>query len=103
MPLVPWFWPACALLVVAGIGASAFANMQTSLIIMHAPPAMRSRLMGLLTVCIGMGPWGILLVGILAGLFGPLIAIVTLSLVGFAAVLWCGLYWKRREKQDVTP
>ncbi|MSP05170.1 MAG: MFS transporter [Acetobacteraceae bacterium] len=101
MPLIPWFWPACALLVVAGIGASAFANMQTSLIIMHAPPAMRSRLMGLLTVCIGMGPWGILLVGILAGLFGPLIAIDALMLAGFTSVAWCGLYWKRREKRDV--
>lgn len=100
MPFVPWFWPACALLVVAGIGASAFANMQTSLIILHAPAAMRSRLMGLLTVCIGMGPWGILLAGGLSGLFGPLIAINIISLAGFAAVLWCGLYWKRREKQD---
>lgn len=100
MPFVPWFWPACALLVVAGIGASAFANMQTSLIILHAPASMRSRLMGLLTVCIGMGPWGILLVGGLSGIFGPLLAIEIISLVGFAAVLWCGLYWKRREKHE---
>ena len=102
MPLTPWFWPACALLVVAGIGASAFANMQTSLIILHAPPAMRSRLMGLLTVCIGMGPWGILLAGTLAGLFGPLVAIDTIAFAGFASVAWCGLYWKRREKQEAT-
>ena len=103
MPFVPWFWPACALLVVAGIGASAFANMQTSLIILHAPAHMRSRLMGLLTVCIGMGPWGILLVGALAGLFGPLVAIDMIALIGFLSVLWCGLYWKRREREDTRP
>lgn len=103
MPFVPWFWAACGLLVVAGVGASAFANMQTSLIILHAPPSMRSRLMGLLTVCIGMGPWGILLVGILSGVFGPLIAIDIIALTGFASVLWCGLYWKRRETGEMRP
>ncbi len=100
MPLMPWFWLACSLLVAAGIGASAFANMQTSLIILHAPPQMRSRLMGLLTVCIGMGPWGILLVGGLSGVFGPRVAIDMIAITGFASVMWCGLYWKRRENQD---
>ena len=66
MPLAPVFPLACALLVLGGFGSAAFANMQTSLIITHAPPHIRSRLMGLLTVCIGAGPVGILLVGTLA-------------------------------------
>ena len=66
MPLVPAFSLACILLVAGGIGSAAFANMQTSLIVLHAPAHIRSRLMGLLTVCIGMGPLGILLVGVLA-------------------------------------
>ena len=63
MPLSPGFAVAFALLTVGGIGSAAFANMQTSLIIVHAPAHVRSRLMGLLTVCIGMGPLGILLIG----------------------------------------
>ena len=58
MPFAPTFALACALLVIGGIGSAAFANMQTSLIVLHAPPHIRSRLMGLLTVCIGMGPLG---------------------------------------------
>jgi MFS family permease len=66
MPLAPIFSLACALLVAGGFGSAAFANMQTSLIITYAPPHIRSRLMGLLTVCIGAGPVGILLVGALA-------------------------------------
>ena len=49
--------------------------MQTSLIVLHAPAHIRSRLMGLLTVCIGMGPLGILLFGFLADRFGPMLAI----------------------------
>ena len=66
MPLAPVFPIACLLLVAGGLGSAAFANMQSALIITHAPPHIRSRLMGLLTVCIGMGPLGILLVGTLA-------------------------------------
>ena len=75
MPLVPVFALACGLLAVGGFGSAAFANMQTSLIVLHAPAHIRSRLMGLLTVCIGMGPLGILLVGFLADRLGPMRAI----------------------------
>jgi MFS family permease len=99
MPLMPWFWVACLLLTIGGIGSAAFANMQTSLIILHAPPAMRSRLMGLLTVCIGTGPLGILLVGLLAAWFGPLRAIDITTVTGIIAVTLAGLYWRRRERR----
>ncbi|HEY0423389.1 MAG TPA: MFS transporter, partial [Rhodopila sp.] len=37
MPLAPLFWVACLLLVLGGFGSAAFANMQTSLIVLHAP------------------------------------------------------------------
>ena len=68
--------------------------MQTSLIITHTPPHVRSRLMGLLTVCIGSGPVGILLVGTLADWLGPLHAVDAIELTGLVAVAvawtWCG-------------
>ncbi len=102
MPLLPWFWAACMLLVLAGVGASAFANMQTALIIMHAPPHIRSRLMGLLTVCIGAGPLGILLVGVLADWFGPLVAIDAIALGGFILVARAGWCWRRRERTELA-
>ena len=97
MPLVPAFWMACGLLAIGGFGQSAFANMQTSLIVLHAPVHIRSRLMGLLTVCIGMGPLGILLVGFLAGAVGPMLAINIIEGVCFIWVLWAGWRWRRRE------
>jgi MFS family permease len=99
MPLAPLFWLAWALLVIGGFGSAAFANMQTSLIIAHAPPHMRSRLMGLLTVCIGAGPVGILLVGFLASALGPLGAVEAIELAGLAAVIAAGSLWRRRERQ----
>jgi MFS family permease len=99
MPLAPFFSLACTLLVIGGVGSAAFANMQTSLIITCAPPHIRSRLMGLLTVCIGAGPVGILLVGALASVLGPLNAVDTIELTGLAAVAVAGLIWRRRERQ----
>ena len=86
MPFAPSFLLACLLLVIGGFGSSAFANMQTSLIVLHAPPHLRSRLMGLLTVCIGSGPLGILLIGVLADRFGPLLAVDIMASAGLLAV-----------------
>jgi hypothetical protein len=63
---------------------------------------MRSRLMGLLTVCIGAGPLGILLVGVLADWVGPLWAIDAIAVSGFALVAWAGLAWKRREQAELA-
>jgi MFS family permease len=100
MPLAPWFWLACVLLVVGGFGSAAFANMQTSLIVLHAPVPIRSRLMGLLTVCIGMGPLGILLMGLMAGLVGPLVAIDLVASVGLVSVCAIGVVWRRREARQ---
>jgi MFS family permease len=101
MPLVPVFSLACLLLVAGGIGSAAFANMQTALIVLHAPAHIRSRLMGLLTVCIGMGPLGILLVGALADQLGPMLAIDIVELAGFIAVAAIGLVWRRNDLRQV--
>jgi len=98
MPLMPFFWLACLCLAVAGFGSSAFANMQTSLIVLHAPSHIRSRLMGLLTVCIGMGPLGILLFGAVAEVLGPLLAIEIVEAVGWICVAVMGVWWIRRER-----
>ncbi len=98
MPLVPAFFLACGLLAIGGFGSAAFANMQTSLIVLHAPVPIRSRLMGLLTVCIGMGPLGILLIGFLADAVGPMRAINVVESICFVWVIWIGLRWRQRER-----
>ncbi|HEX2943113.1 MAG TPA: MFS transporter [Rhodopila sp.] len=97
MPLAPAFWIACLLLGAGGFGSAAFANMQTSLIVLHAPMYIRSRLMGLLTVCIGMGPLGILMIGTIADFLGALRAINLVAGTGFIAACAIGLMWRWRE------
>jgi MFS family permease len=98
MPLAPSYLVALVLLMIGGIGSAAFANMQTSLIILHAPPYVRSRLMGLLTVSIGMGPLGILLIGAIASQVGPLLAVDIVALCGLVAVTSIGMMWRRNER-----
>ncbi len=102
MPLAPTFYLACMLLVTGGFGSAAFANMQTSLIVLHAPPHIRSRLMGLLTVCIGMGPVGILIIGLLADWFGPLLAVDVMALAGLVAVSAIGIGWRRNDRRQAA-
>jgi MFS family permease len=97
MPLAPTFSIACGLMVLGGFGSAAFANMQTALIVLHAPTFIRSRLMGLLTVCIGMNPLGILLMGAIAAYFGPRTAICGVALAGLAMVAAIGVVWRKRE------
>jgi MFS family permease len=102
MPQAPGFWFACALLTIGGFGSASFANMQTSLIVLHAPSTIRSRLMGLLTVCIGAGPLGILLMGAIAAFVGPMMAIDLVASAGFVLVCLSGLVWRGRERRAVA-
>ncbi len=87
----PFYGLAWALLALGGLGTARFAAMQTSLVMTHAPPEMRSRVLGLVTTCIGAGPSGVLVVGALADRFGPhsaLYAMAGLGLVLLLALLW---------------
>jgi MFS family permease len=84
--LAPSLPLAVALLLLGGMGTAAFASLQTGLVMMHAPIEARSRILGLTTTCIGMGPVGVLLVGALADGFGPRTAIALMAMAGLAAL-----------------
>ncbi len=97
MPLVGNFWLACLILLIGGTGTAAFSNMQTLLVMNNAPPSMRSRLLGLITVCIGTGPLGQLVIGALADAFGLRIAVEVMAISGVVTILAMGVLWKRAE------
>ncbi len=90
MALSPSYWFALAVLVIGGFGTAGFGNMQSTLMLTEAAPEVRSRLMGIVTVCIGTGPLGILAAGLLSDHIGPraaVIAMATLGLVLTAALV----------------
>ena len=49
----PWYALAFVLLFVSGLGQAGFSTMQSSIMMLASPPAMRGQMMGLLSFCIG--------------------------------------------------
>jgi predicted MFS family arabinose efflux permease len=73
-------------LMASGFGLSGFAAMQSAIMFSEAPPEIRSRLMGILSVCIGVGPIGVLHVGWLAEHLGGSLALTVMSAEGLIAL-----------------
>jgi MFS family permease len=94
--LSPSYWLALAALIIGGFGTAGFGNMQTTLMLTEAPIEMRSRLMGIVTMCIGTAPLGIIGAGLLARELGPRGAILTMATLGLAATLALVIVLRRR-------
>jgi MFS family permease len=91
--LSPWYELSLALLFVAGFGAAGFSTMQTTMMFLQAPPEMRGRVMGVVSVCIGAGPLGVLHIGLLATWFGASTAVLIIAIEGLAALALARAYW----------
>ncbi|HYF09140.1 MAG TPA: MFS transporter [Acetobacteraceae bacterium] len=92
---VPSFLAVALLLFLGGIGIAAFAAHQTALVILDAPAEARSRLLGLITTCIGTGPFGVLAIGMLADGLGPAAAISIMAAAGLAGLALIALSLRR--------
>ena len=84
----PLYGLAFLVLIMGGVGQSGFGTMQSTITMLSAPPEMRGRMVGLMSVCIGIGtPLGGLAIGILAELVGTPLAITVNALAGLALLL----------------
>jgi len=81
-----WYWLCFAALLLAGLGIAGFGTMQGTLVMLAAPPAFRGRMMGLLTMSIGVAPFGILHAGLLADAFRATTAMAVMAAEGLAAI-----------------
>ena len=81
---------AAAALLAVGVGQSAFSIMQATIVFLAAPAERRMQAMGLLTMCIGVGPVGFLMLGWLAEQVGASSAALISGLTGLAllAATW---------------
>ena len=92
--LVPNVPLAGAALLFTGVSNAAFSVMQATLIYLAAPAEMRSRLYGVLSVCIGVGPVGFLTLGVLADLIGAPWATALSGAVGLIALAATRRWWR---------
>ena len=81
-------------LLVTGIANAGFSIMQATLVYLAAPPEMRSRIYGVLSVCIGVGMVGFIHLGLLAGLVGASWATVMIGAEGIVAMLLTRRWWR---------
>ena len=86
---LPWYAACLVVLFLGGLGEAGFAAMQATITFLAAPAHLRSRIMGLLVVCIGVGPLGILHTGALAEWLGADVAIRVVTLEGLACCALC--------------
>jgi MFS family permease len=66
--LSPWYGLSFLLLVAVGMGNAGFSTMQSTIVLLSAAPGMRGRAVGILGLCIGATPLGLLELGALATL-----------------------------------
>ena len=104
----PWYAVSFAILTIGGVGQAAFGTMQSAITLMGAPREMRGRMMGLLSVCIGIGtPLGTLEIGALASAYSTQWAISVNALAGLMlmipALLLTPLIRQRSAEIPTTP
>jgi hypothetical protein len=92
--LVPVPAIAGSALLFTGLGGAAFSIMQATLVYLSAPPEMRSRVLGVLSVCIGVGPVGFLALGWLADGIGAPWATAAAGFTGLLAMLLTRPLWR---------
>lgn len=92
--LVPLPLIAGSALLFTGLGGAGFSIMQATLVYLSAPPDMRSRTLGVLSVCIGVGPVGFVALGMLADAIGAQWATAASGLTGLLMMLLTRPLWR---------
>lgn len=82
-------------LLLTGLSNSGFSVMQATLIYLAAPAEMRSRLYGVLSLCIGSGLVGFLLLGLVAEVIGAPWATTLSALAGLLVLALTWRHWRQ--------
>jgi MFS family permease len=92
--LAPYPLLSGSVLLVTGVANACFSIMQATLVYLSAPAAMRSRVYGVLSVCIGVGMLGFIQIGVLAGLIGASWAAAATGIAGLVAMGLTRRWWR---------
>ena len=84
--LSPWYFASLPTLLVLGLGTAAFSTMQATIVMLVAREEMRGTALGAVSLAIGAGPFGALLVGGVAALRGPSFAVGLYAAIGMAGI-----------------
>jgi MFS family permease len=94
------FEVAMVILLIAGLCDACFSANQAAIVFLSTIPAMRSRMMGALTMCIGMGHFGLIHIGFMASLYGGATAVAVMTVEGFLVMVAICLFWPALRKKQ---
>jgi MFS family permease len=94
-----------ASLLLMGFCQAGFSIMQATLVYLLTPQELRSRVLGILSVCIGLGPIGFTALGLAADWLGAPAAALATGCAGLAVLLLTSGTWRAilRAKGETTP
>jgi len=81
-----WYILSLPILLLLGLGTAGFGAMQSTIIMMAAREEMRGRALGVLSLAIGTGPFGSLLMGATASAIHPVFTIRMSALLGLVSL-----------------
>ena len=85
--LSPWFPLSFLMLLVVGVGMAGFGTMQSTIVLMSSAPERRGLALGIVNLCIGVGPLGMLQMGAVATLLTTQLAIGISAAVGLVLMI----------------
>ena len=88
-----WYLLSLPLLLILGIGTSGFGTMQSAIVLLVSRPEIRGRALGVVTLAIGAGPIGSLVVGAVSEWIGPADALLFNSILGLVLVCLSVLFF----------
>ena len=86
-----WYGVSLALMLLLGLGTAGFGTMQATIVLLVAREDMRGRGLGIITLAIGAGPIGALMLGAIAEQLGAPIALTIIATLGLLTVGLVGL------------
>ena len=81
-----WFAVSLPLLILLGLGTAGFGTMQSTIVVISSSEEMRGRALGVISLAIGAGPIGALLIGQVAELTSPATAIMAFAACGLVSL-----------------
>jgi MFS family permease len=94
---------ALIVLILLGLGTAGFGTMQATIVVLSAKEEMRGRALGVISLAIGAGPIGALIIGAIADVASPETAIMIMTSIGFVTVGLVGILMPRLRGQIVQP
>ena len=81
-----WFAVSLPVLILLGLGTAGFGTMQATIVVIASSDEMRGRALGVISLAIGAGPFGALLIGLLAEATSPATGITVFATLGIVSL-----------------